>query len=197
MTAGLTFKLDKNAIALIVDQDKKKGIGTAFVFIQTYWAVTARHVVIQDGVPRRKLELSFLSKSNVPANVLFAHPTLDLAVLEFADGPCDSPLFPSHHQFSGSNGLITVGYAPSKGLVFETNRIDSFTTERRDRVDGSEELIVFDAPFAEGGNSGGPVFGEGAGVVGAVIQDFLVDSNRKSRATSLRPLLRQLQFREG
>jgi S1-C subfamily serine protease len=196
MAEGLKFALQKDALALVIDQAQQKPIGTAFVFIQTHWVVTARHVVIQDGIPRRSLELFFSSKKNVPAKVLYAHPTLDLAVLEFRGGPCDAPLFPSHHQFSGSKGLITAGYARTKGLVIEVNRIDSFDTERRDRVDGSEELIVFDAPFADGGHSGGPVFGEGAGVVGAVIEDFPVENGRRARATSLRPLLRQLEFRQ-
>jgi hypothetical protein len=66
MTTGLTFTMNKDAVALVVDQDKKKAIGTAFVFIQTHWAVSARHVVIQDGLPRPQLELFFVSKSNIP-----------------------------------------------------------------------------------------------------------------------------------
>jgi hypothetical protein len=195
MSPGLKISMSKDAIGLVVDQDLKKAIGTAFVFLQAHWAVTAKHVVIQDGVPRRKLELFFASRSNIRAEVLFAHPTIDLAVLEFANGPCEAPLFPSHLQFSGSLGLITVGYAPKLGpLTMEVNNISSFTTELRDRIDGSEELIVFDSPFADSGHSGGPVFGEGAGVVGAVTHDFRTEKGRSSRATSLRPLLRQLQF---
>jgi hypothetical protein len=92
---------------------------------------------------------------------------------------------------------MTMGYTPSKGpMTIEINQILSFDTETRDRAEGREELIVFDAPFAEGGNSGAPVCGEGGGVVGAVIECFQFEDKQRARATSLRPLLRQLHFHE-
>lgn len=200
MTAELTFKIDGNALALVIDQDEKRPIGTAFVFIQPYWAVTAKHVVIKQGVARVNLQLLFRDRSGVPATILYVHPSLDLAVLLVPESPCKIPLFPGHHTFSGSNGLVVAGYKPSQntlqGLTVEVNRITSFSMECRERIDGTEDLVVFDSSFAESGHSGGPVFGSGGGVVGVVIQQFTGDGGPRARATAIGPLLSQLVFRD-
>jgi S1-C subfamily serine protease len=126
------------------------------------------------------------------------HPAVDLAVLLVRQPPRTVPLFPGHHTFSSSQGLIVAGYTPSKatptGPVIEFNRIDSFSPLTRERSEGNEDIIEYDAPFAEGGNSGGPVFGTNATVVGAVIDEFPENGIRRARATPLDGLVRQLQF---
>src|ERR1700674_1724733 len=114
MSPGLTFTIDKSSVAIIVDQDDIRPIGTAFIFIQPHWAVTAKHVVLREGVPRENLQLLLTSNLKFPAKLLYAHPSIDLAVLSVPDCPCKFPLFPAHHGFSGSDGLATAGYAPSK-----------------------------------------------------------------------------------
>ncbi len=54
MSPGLTFTIDKSSVAIVVDQDDARPIGTAFIFIQPHWAVTAKHVVLRDK--RNRLE---------------------------------------------------------------------------------------------------------------------------------------------
>jgi hypothetical protein len=194
MSQLLTFTVNRDTVGVIVDQDKKKPLGTAFMFLQTRWAVTAKHVIVDRGVRRRNLELVFLSKANVLARVLFVHPILDIAVLEVDDAPCLAPLMPSNVEFSSSKGFITLGYKPSLGLSVHVNSVAHFVRDVRDRVEGAEEVIYFDAPFAEGGHSGGPVLGECGGVVGIIIEDTEAGASRRACATSVKPLLRELQF---
>jgi S1-C subfamily serine protease len=200
MPNGLKFSIDRDSIALIVDLEKKTKpqLGTAFVFIQSHWAVTAKHVVIRDGIARPHLALMFPSGAKSEATVLYKHPVIDLAVLLVHHPPPTIPLFPGHHTFASSDGLIVAGYTPSKntetGPTIEFNRIDSFLPLTRGRLEGNEDIIEYDAPFAEGGNSGGPIFGTNAAVVGAVIDDFPESGVRRARATSLESLVRQLRF---
>jgi hypothetical protein len=77
-------------------------------------------------------------------------------------------------------------------LVVTVNAIESFSIEVRERQELHEEIIVFDASFSEGGHSGGPIFGTGGGVVGAVIENFYIGGRLKARATSLAPLVARL-----
>ena len=105
----------------------------------------------------------------------------------------------AHHSLAGSSGLICAGYAPSRAAPGEpavvfVNEIPSFQIEVRERAAFSEELMVFDASFSEGGHSGGPIFGSGGGVVGAIIESFYAGQQLKARATSLLPLMAHLNF---
>ena len=196
--ADLKFTIAKNSLALVIDRDDKRTIGTAFVFLQPHWVVTAKHVVLQEDGTARSIELQFLDTNlpaNPPATLLYAHPTVDLAVLSVPGSPCKSPLFPAHHALAGLDGLVVAGYAPSltSGIsrsIF-VNYVPSFETELRERVDGNEEVVVFQSNFTEPGHSGGPVFGAGGGVAGVVIER---SETGRSRATSLAPLLQQLRF---
>ncbi len=74
------------------------------------------------------------------------------------------------------------------------NHIPVFTTEIRERKGFNEELVVFEAPWSEGGHSGGPIFGEGGGVVGVVIQNYRENQTLKARGTSLASLISELRF---
>jgi len=200
MPKRLTFSIDRDSLAVIIDLEKKtkRQIGTAFVFIQSHWVVTAKHVVIRDGIARPNLALMFPSGAKSEAIVLYKHPLIDLAVLLVRQPPRTVPLFPGHHTFASSDGLIVAGYTPSKntetGPTIEFNRIDSFLPLTRERTEGNEDIIEYDAPFGEGGNSGGPVFGTNGVVVGAVIDEFPENGVRRARATSLDGLVRQLHF---
>jgi hypothetical protein len=146
MSGGITFSIDQHSVALVIDRDEGRPIGTAFIFIQPCWAVTAKHVVVSNGVPRSNLELLFVGNARAVAHLLYAHPSIDLAVLSVSGSPCERPLFPGHHSLAGSNGLVTAGYTPSKnspqtGLAMVVNSIPAFSSERRDRLDGNEDLI--------------------------------------------------------
>ncbi len=74
------------------------------------------------------------------------------------------------------------------------NNIPKFEIEFRDRGAFREEIIVFDAPFSEGGHSDGPIFGAGGGVVGVMIQNLYDGAVLRARGTSLGPILAHLTF---
>lgn len=197
---AITFSIDSAAVSLVVDQEEGRVLGTGFSFIQPNWVVTAKHVVLVNGEPRRCLLVSAANQLPTCAQVLFAHPQVDLAVLLLERGLCQRPLFPTHHSLAGSGGLVCAGYAPSKSApggpsVLFVNEIPDFITEVRERQDLNEEVITFDAPFSEGGHSGGPIFGSGGGIVGAIIENFYVGEQLKARGTSLAPLIARLTLR--
>jgi S1-C subfamily serine protease len=195
----ITISIDSNAVSLVLDGAVRKPLGTGFSFIRPNWIVTAKHVVITDGRPRDQLLIGpSNNQPSIPARVLYTHPWVDLAVLEIEKNLCEHPLYPAHHAFAGSRGLICAGFAPSKSTpeagVMLVNHVPAFTVEVRERQGLDEELVVFDAPYSEGGHSGGPIFGEGGGVVGVVIQNYLENGTLKARGTSLAPLIAELRF---
>jgi hypothetical protein len=196
---GITFTIHQSAIGLVRDESLDKPIGTAFSFLRPHWFVTAKHVVMEYGEPRRNLTVAPNKLRPVTAHVLFAHPEVDLAVLEVAMPVCDRPLYPGHHSLAGAKGLVFAGYAPSKPQEsgepsIYVNEIPKFQVQVRERGAFDEDTILFAAPDSEGGHSGGPVFGEGGGVVGAIINRFHDGSGFVAQATSLAPLLASLQF---
>jgi S1-C subfamily serine protease len=195
---GLSFTIDAEAISLIAESRPPRVLGTVFAFIRPNWVVTARHVVEDQGLIRENLVV-LVKNTWVSARVLYAHPQVDIAVLQTSIATCDIPLFPAHHKFAGSTGLVVAGYMPSKTdsrnvLAVEVNHIPNFEIEPRGRADLEEETICFRAPFAEGGNSGGPVFGAGGGVIGLVIQRYGDAEAMFTRATSISPILSRLTF---
>lgn len=112
---ALTFTIDQNTIGIIGDAGEGRAIGTGFVFIKPNWVVTAKHVVIrrEDGMPREALIFQHNRSDEVPASVLFAHPTYDLAVLGLGTTVCRRPLFPGYEELIGRGGLVCCGYTPS------------------------------------------------------------------------------------
>lgn len=195
MGTSLQFTIDSKAIGAVIDRDKKLPIGTAFAFVRPHWFVTAKHVIFRNDGTRRDVDLQSIQETiTQPAELLYAHPTVDLAVLRISQSACRVPLFPAHHGFAGQNGLIVAGYAPSRALgnarSVLVNRIESFQMETRERTTGNEEVVIFQVGLTESGSSGGPVLGSGGGVVGVVIEAW----ESGGRATVVEPLLRQLAF---
>ncbi|MBA4186036.1 MAG: trypsin-like peptidase domain-containing protein [Acidobacteria bacterium] len=195
---SLTIHFNIHSLCIIVDKDADKALGTGFVFIRPNWIVTAKHVVVEDDGIRNNLQLLHLNKKPVSTSVLFVHPIYDLAVLATDSLLCQKPLFPSYEEFTGIKGLICCGYSPSKSteneLSFFVNSVPNYQLETRSRDYGDEKLLFFDAPFAEGGHSGGPLLGEGAGVVAVVIEGFNSNDQYIVKATSILPLLEFLKF---
>ena len=195
----LTFTIDQDAITLVMESGLGRPLGTGFSFIKPSWIATAKHVVLFNGLPRQDLGVAALGKPAIKGRVLFAHPQVDLAVLETESAVCMRPLFPSHHSLAGAGGLVCAGYAPSKtaehgAYVVFVNEIPRFDVELRERDGLNEDLVVFDAEFSEGGHSGGPIFGSGGGVVGAIVESFRQESRLLARGTSLLPIVHYLGF---
>jgi len=199
---GIKFTIHQSAIGLVRDEALAKPIGTAFSFLLPHWFVTAKHVVMDHGEPRSGLTLAPNGAHRLSARVLFAHPEVDLAVLVVESPVCDRPLFPAHHSLTGANGLVFAGYSPSKPQSsgqpsIYVNEIAQFEVQVRGRGAYDEDTILFAAADSEGGHSGGPVFGEGGGVVGAIINRYHDGSRFVAQATSLAPLLANLRFEHG
>lgn len=195
---SVPISIDGNSVAIILDGQRDRPLGTGFAFIRPNWLVTAKHVVTVDGIHRDNLQVIFYAGKKVAAKVIFTLAQTDLAVLELASDVCSRPLAPGHHSLIGSQGLVCAGYAPSltgpDSLSVHVNRIETYQSETRERDDGEEQLIVFEAAFSEGGHSGAPIFGAGGAVVGVVIDNFVQNGKTYARATGLAPLVRALRF---
>jgi hypothetical protein len=160
--------------------------------------VTAKHVVESDGFPREHLLICPLGTASHRAKLIYAHPLLDLALVQCEGFRVETPLFPSYERFTGKGGLICLGFAPSLGRddrkshMF-VNRIEAYDREVRAREGLDEEMIMFDAPFMEGGHSGGPTLGEGGGVVAVTIEGYGSDRGFRGRATAIHPIMDRLR----
>ena len=55
MDSGLKFTIDGRSIYLIIDEDLNQPLGTGFAFLRPRWIVTAKHVVVDQGLPRSNL----------------------------------------------------------------------------------------------------------------------------------------------
>lgn len=200
MDKKLTLTIDKNAIETLWDCEEDRPIGTGFFFLRSDWMVTAKHITLTDELNKRSLAVVLKDHCIVKGKIVFIHPEIDISIIQFDQTTkCNTPLFPSYYKFTGANGLISVGYSPSlkdednrPNLFF--NRIESFKIEKRGRRSLDEETIVFKAPYIEGGFSGGPILGEGGGVVGIIIENFVSENEIYARATSILPLMKDLHF---
>ena len=188
----LTFTIDANAFALVISGSPPRPLGTAFAFLKPTWFITAKHVVVCEGLRRPEIFISTHGHSHVPVEVIFVHPEIDIAVLQTDSPVCLHPLYPAHHSIVGSQGLVYAGFAPSRSTAASptvlTSAIPEYEVETRERGMGDEETIVFSATESEGGNSGGPVLGDNGAVVAVIIQNFERDGRLTARATSILPL---------
>jgi hypothetical protein len=196
--AGFQFALDNHAVAIVSERGEyQRPIGSGFFLLRPDRLITAKHVVLREGVFRDNLTLVHPSEPTLSLH--FLHPELDLAVLVVHPTICTYPLAPAHERMAGSQGLICAGYSPSKSdkaqhrYIMEFNYIQSYTRAGRERQ-GNEDLVVFEAPYAEPGHSGGPVLGAGGTVVGVVVESFVAEGKTFARATGLQPLVALLDF---
>jgi len=201
---ALVITIDQGTVSLVVYGETGRPMGTAFAFLKPTWLVTAKHVAfrknaLREDVPRSDLQICPYQRPIVPARILFAHPEVDLAVLEVEAPVCSRPLYPAHHKIASAAGLIFAGLSPSRAtpaahtVLF--SRITGYELEVRERHTLQEETVAFAAPESEGGNSGGPILGTIGSVVGVVIENFQRDDHLWARGTSIEPLVNHLEFR--
>ena len=175
-----------------------RGTGTGFAFLTPSWIVTARHVV--SGQPiAQPIQLLFREGLALPARVFFAHPQVDLAVLEVVgDTPCRAPFMPCDRA-PISSGLLCVGYRPSTGDEdagrYPVSRVDSYERTTRQR-DGYEELLfIFPAPHGAPGRSGDPLLAPTGSVIAVVMDGITFGGQHVMRATSIVPIFDHLDER--
>ncbi len=193
---ALTITIDRTAFCLIHDLRDGRIIGSAFVFLRPRWIVTAKHVVVHDGLVRPALAYSTVRKCG-RLKVIVVDPDHDLAILEAEVNVAEKPLLPTYGEFATIKELIAAGYKPSgepDGLVAEFNHIDGFEIETRERVSGSEQILLFKDPGMEGGHSGGAVLAEGSNVAAVVIEHFERSTGRWARATSILHLMKYVSL---
>ena len=194
--------IDPSAVSILVDEDIHKPLGTGFYFLQRHFFVSAKHVVEHrdTGAARRNLVLVQNGPHYPKAEVVFRHPTLDLAVLTIDQPGCKTPLYPSDQHLATKGGLRYWGYAPSLSYpdrnfygVLVGGPTEYVDEPARHRDDGTERLLRFEGARYEPGHSGGPVIGTWGGVVGVIIEGDN-DNGRWFRATEISALLPYVSF---
>lgn len=192
--------IDNSAVSIVVDEDVHKPLGTGFYFLQPEFFVTAKHVVVtrETGLARGNLVLMQNGPNYPKAEVLFLHPSLDLAVLKIDRPGCAVPLYPSDQRIVGRYGLCYWGYAPTysdhvnhKYLVAVVEIPEYECEAPRERDDGPERVLRFNSDLSEGGHSGGPLLATGGGVVAVITEGH----DGWVRATEIRALLPYVTFR--
>jgi hypothetical protein len=189
-------------VSILVDDDIHKPLGTGFYFLQRHFFVTAKRVVEyrDTGAARGNLVLVQNSPNYPKAEVVFRHPTLDLAVLRIDRPGCKSPLYQSDQHLAAKGDLRYWGYAPSLSHpdrnfygVLVGGPTEYIDEPARLRDDGMEQLLRFEGTHYESGHSGGPVIGTWGGVVGVIIEG---DNDKGSwfRATEISALLPYISF---
>ena len=210
------FLYDVRAFGLITSVlDEKRWLGSGFAFLHPEWFVTAQHVVMRDGAPRLDLGVQVLGESRAVKSI-FCHPTKDLALLVLSSAICSMPFMPAVDSLSRGRLLVSMGYSPripegamslqdvrvpnperkpeGPQFAFYAHIIENYKVEVRERRTDTERLMVFDAPLAMGGNSGGPVITETGGAVAVIIEQHQVDGSTIVKATSVIPILQLLRL---
>jgi S1-C subfamily serine protease len=190
-------EVDQDALCILRTPD---GTGTGFVFLKPAWVLTAKHVVLRPDGTARPVTALFRS-GPIEAELRFAHPLVDLAVLELrALGKCRAPFLPGDRRIRKTGGLRCGGYSPSVSnpqegrFSYYVSGIHNFERSTRNR-DGHEEVVLeFPAAQGDGGHSGGPVFGDGGAVVAVVTEGFVKETVKHMRAISVHSLLEYLTF---
>lgn len=187
--------VDESALCVV---QAARGNGTGFAFLRPNWIVTAKHVVAGQP-PSEPLRLLFRQGVSLPARVLFAHPRVDLAVLEvFGDTGCRAPLWPGDAEPAA--GLLCVGYKPSVSdkeagrYTSFVSRVDSYERSNRHRDGYEETLYIFPASDGEPGHSGGPLLAPSGAVIGVVVDGITLAGQHLMRATCISVLLDHLVF---
>lgn len=198
--SGLLDAAVEELTALCVVKSRR-GTGTGFAFIRPGWIVTAKHVVA--GQPAAEpLRLAFRQGVSLPARVLFAHPRVDLAVLELlGDRPCRAPFLPEDRATAKGDPLC-VGLKPSisgeeTGYAPFVVRVESYERSVRQRDGYEEVLYIFPAPDGQRLRSGGPLLAPDGGVIGVVVDCITLGGQRVMRATGIVALLDHLERNGG
>ena len=161
-------------ICVICDYtDKQPALGTGFCFLKTNWIVTAKHVVMQDGLVRKNLTAVFIgeNKKNVSLKLKIKaiHKESDICILQIIDknNPCTNPLYPGYEDLNSSKGIMFCGY-DSESLALSIEHVLDFNMSSRFR-ENEEFILEFNSKFVRGGFSGGPIFGNGGVLLGVII----------------------------
>lgn len=195
------FAIDGYQICVISDlNEKKEELGTGFVFLRPDWVVTAAHVVIEYGIPRKNLYGQFPTNNpnKLDLEVIATHRECDIALLRILNNPnpCKRPLYPGYDDLSVSNGLVCCGYTPSRGKTITMSLVKTYGKEIRERIN-TETILEFENDGIEGGSSGGPIFGDGGVVLGLLINQFSLEEEphkKFARATSIHNLMNAISI---
>ena len=182
-------------------------LGTAFPFLRPDWFVTAKHVVhyqaneghLQAGLPRADLWVAprGAGQQELAARVIWAHETIDLAMLEVDGGGVEPFQVARNRNDLVDRRMMYWAYAPgataaNSGPTFRGQVIHDAVLETREGGE-LETRLRFPAPLGEGGNSGGPLVAEDDGGVLAVISES-PNATGQVVATSIVPVLNVLHF---
>ncbi len=185
-------------------------IGSGCIFMRRDLVLTAKHVVEDrpsSDSPMRAANGSKDGSEIISADVeaYWCHPDIDIALLKLTPEGASQlggsrPLYPSHFSLNDRLGVAAVGYDkassnPDAGLwVNKVHHLSEFTSVERNRTSSDEFCLEFEAPWVAGGYSGGPLIGEGGGVIGVIIQVYEsvvgTDAGKpggRGRATSIYP----------
>lgn len=155
--AELTKRIDPSVVLIHTESDESESIGSGFVVDTRGLVATNRHVVNGGG----KLTVVFCDSSTArSAEVIYSHPTLDLAMIRITTATSLPPQIRLARALPSKGEDVAVFGAP-EGLFFTT----SFGNVSAIREEGRETWIQFTAPISPG-NSGGPVVNMQGEVVG-------------------------------
>lgn len=161
--ADLTERIDRSVVLIRVANGEGAAIGSGFVVDGQGLVVTNRHVV-EDG---SEFSVLLHDKSKARAvRLVYAHPTLDLALLRISTSGAMPPPIPLARKLPRKGEDVAVFGSP-EGLAFTT----SFGNVSALRNDGDATWIQFTAPISPG-NSGGPVVNMQGEVVGMATMQF-------------------------
>jgi S1-C subfamily serine protease len=144
--------------------------------LRSHWVITNRHVVENDvtGELREPISVSFADRPRMSATLAHVHPTIDVAVIRIQFRCRCCPLLAASDEETPLSASLWFGFCPSRSDLSAGRRtgvvraVRNPTFEDRERDDGVDRVLRFEAPGWEPGNSGGAVF-DGVGRVVAVV----------------------------
>lgn len=212
MSRNLSFSVDARTLCVLFSRSDSEwsAIGSGCIFMRRDLVLTAKHVVTDRPVADSPMRVANglkigneLALADVSA--YWCHPDIDIALLKLsAPGAVyldvSHPLYPSHFSLNDTLGCGAVGFDKAESSpeahrwILKAHHVSSFTAVTRNRASSDEFCLEFEAPWIASGYSGGPLLGEGGGVIGVIIQVFEdvrgSDAGRpkgRCRATSIYP----------